>query len=365
MKRIIECVPNFSEGRDKAVIAAIAEAIEKGGREAACEEPGVKILGTEPGEAANRTVITFAGSPEAVAEAAFRAAECAGRLIDMRKHEGVHPRSGATDVLPFVPVQGITLGECADIARRTAERIFRETGIPCYCYEAAAFRPDRKNLAVCRAGGYEALPEKIADPLRKPDFSPERFTEKAARAGACNVGARKFLIAVNFNLDTTDAAAASEIAADIREKGRPAKDPVTGEILREPDGKAKMIPGALKGCKAIGWYIAEYGIAQVSVNITDTDLAPLHRVFDEASRSAAARGLRVTGTEIIGLVPLKSLTDAGRHALSLQGRTQDITEEDAVRAATEYLGLNELRPFRPEEKVLEYAIGYQRTASME
>lgn len=354
MKRIIECVPNFSEGRDKAVIAAIAEAIEKGGREAACEEPGVKILGIEPGEAANRTVVTFTGSPEAVAEAAFRGVVCAARLIDMRHHHGAHPRSGATDVLPLIPVSGITLEECADIARKLAGRIFNETGIPCYCYEAAAMRPERKNLAVCRAGGYEALPEKIADPARRPDFSPETFTEQATVSGAVNVGARDFLIAVNFNLDTTDAAAASEIAADVREKGRTAKDPATGEIIRDAEGKAKMIPGTLKGCKAIGWFIDEYGIAQVSMNITDINATPLHKAFGEVCRAAAARGLRVTGTEIIGLVPKKALTDAGRHFLSLQGRPSGISEEETIRTAVKSMGLDDLKPFDPKEKVIEY-----------
>ena len=272
MKRIIECVPNYSEGRDKSVIDAIVAAI------AAVE--GVKVLDVDPGEATNRTVVTFVGEPEPVVEAAFRGAAKAQELIDMRQHHGAHPRSGATDVLPLIPVSGITLEECAELARGLAERLYKELGIPCYCYEAAAFKPERRNLAVCRAGEYEALPEKMADPDRKPDFGGA-WDEVAARAGATNVGARNFLIAVNYNLNTTSTRRAMAVAFDVREKGRKAREggSLTGKLLKDENGNQIWIPGTLKGCKAIGWYIDEYGIAQVSMNITDIDTVPLHVAY--------------------------------------------------------------------------------------
>ena len=300
MERIIECVPNFSEGRNKEVIDAIVASIEKSG--------GVKVLDVDPGEATNRTVVTFVGSPEAVVEAAFQGVKKAGELIDMRQHHGAHPRSGATDVLPLIPISGITLQECAELARKLAERIYTELEIPCYCYEAAAQKPERKNLAVCRAGEYEALPEKMGDPDRQPDFGPGHYTERAAQAGATNVGARDFLIAVNYNLNTTSSRRANAIAFDVREKGRPKREgnPITGKIVKDENGKTVMIPGTLKGCKAIGWFIDEYGIAQVSMNITDINTTPLHVAFDEVCRAAQARGLRVTGTEIVGLVPKRT-----------------------------------------------------------
>ena len=335
MERIIECVPNFSEGRDRGVLDAIVSAI--------ASVEGVKVLNVDPGEATNRTVVTFVGSPEAVTEAAFRGAAKARERIDMRLHHGTHPRSGAVDVLPLVPVSGITLEECAALARTLAERMYRELGMPCYCYEAAAFRPQRRNLAVCRSGEYEALPEKMADPDRKPDFGGA-WDETAARTGASNVGARNFLIAVNFNLDSTDAAEATEIARDVREKGR--------TVLR--DGQAVRVPGTLKGCKAIGWYIDEYGIAQVSMNITDIDATPLHVAFEEVSRAAAARGRRVTGTELIGLVPRRVLLEAGRYFRTKQGSSPDGTEEELVETASRAMGLGDLRPFNPREKVIEY-----------
>ncbi|MCR4859404.1 MAG: glutamate formimidoyltransferase, partial [Bacteroidales bacterium] len=297
MKKIIECVPNYSEGRDRSVIDRIVAAISS--------VEGVKVLNVDPGEATNRTVVTFVGEPEPVVEAAFQGARTAQELIDMRRHHGAHPRSGATDVLPLIPVSGISLEECAVLARALAERMYRELGIPCYCYEAAAFKPERKNLAVCRAGEYEALPEKLADPARKPDFG-DVYDERVARSGASNVGARDFLIAVNFNLNTTSVRRAMAVAFDVREKGRKA-----------PDGQS-WIPGTLKGCKAIGWYIDEYGIAQVSMNITDIRTTPLHVAFDEVCRAASARGLRVTGTEIVGLVPKSVLLDAGRYYLAKQ-----------------------------------------------
>ena len=328
MERIVECVPNFSEGRDMTVIGRIAEAISG--------VSGIRILDIDPGAAANRTVITFTGSPEAVAEAAFRGVEKAAELIDMRLHHGNHPRMGATDVLPFVPVSGISLDECILLARTVAGRIFTESGIPCYCYEAAAFRPERRRLEICRHGEYEALPARIADPEQRPDFSPDTFTEMAARAGATIVGARNFLIAVNFDLEKgCPESLASEIAKDVRESGRT----VTG-----PDGSRQRIPGTLKGCKAIGWYIEEYGIAQVSMNIT-------------------ARGVKITGTEIIGLVPRQCLLDAGRYFIALEQGTRipccnpaeeiRYPDEDGILAkAVEAMHLDDLRPFDLKTKLL-------------
>lgn len=350
MERIIECVPNFSEGRNREVIDAIVASIEKSG--------GVKVLDVDPGEATNRTVVTFVGSPEAVVEAAFQGVKCAGELIDMRHHHGAHPRSGATDVLPLIPISGITLQECAELARKLAERIFSELEIPCYCYEAAAQKPERKNLAVCRAGEYEALPEKMSDPERMPDFGPGCYTEKAAVSGATNVGARDFLIAVNYNLNTTSTRRANAIAFDVREKGRPKREgnPITGKIVKDAEGKTVMIPGTLKGCKAIGWYIDEYGIAQVSMNITDINTTPLHVAFDEVCRAASARGLRVTGTEIVGLVPKRTLIEAGRYFLEKQQRSTGISEEEIIKIAVKSMGLDDLKPFNPSEKVIEYLI---------
>jgi glutamate formiminotransferase/formiminotetrahydrofolate cyclodeaminase len=347
--RLIECVPNYSEGRNRETIDGIVGAI--------ASVEGVKVLNIDTGEAANRTVVTFVGAPEQVVEAAFRGARTAAERIDMRKHHGAHPRSGATDVLPLVPVSGITLEECAVLARRLAERMYRELGIPCYCYEAAAFVPERRNLAVCRAGEYEALPEKMADPARKPDFGGA-YDEVAARTGASNVGARNFLIAVNFNLNTTSVPLATAIAFDVREKGRKARKDgsPTGELLKDADGNQVWIPGTLKGCKALGWYIDEYGIAQVSMNITDIAATPLHVAFEEVSRAAAARGLRVTGTEIIGLVPKKSLLDAGRFYLERQGLSSDLPEEEIIQVAVRSMSLDDLRPFDPREKVIEYRI---------
>lgn len=349
-RQIIECVPNFSEGRDMAVVKQITDEIE------ACE--GVRLLDVDPGEATNRTVVTFVGEPEAVVEAAFRAVKKAGEVIDMRHHHGEHPRIGATDVLPLVPVSGITLEECAQLARKLAERIATETGIPCYCYEAAALKPERRNLAVCRAGEYEAIPEKLADPAKAPDFGARPYDESIARTGCTVVGARDFLIAVNFNLNTTSTRRANAIAFDVREKGRPERigNPITGEIRRDENGKPVMIPGTLKGTKAIGWYIKEYGIAQVSMNITDINTTPLHAAFDEVCRCAEARGVRVTGTEIVGLVPERALIDAGKHFLRKQHRSTGIPKEDILDIAIKSMGLSDLRPFEPKEKVIEYLL---------
>ena len=354
MGRIIECVPNFSEGRNKLVIDAIVEAIRNGGKNADCAEPGVKVLDVDPGEATNRTVVTFAGSPEAVMEAAFEGVIKAGELIDMRHHHGAHPRSGATDVLPLIPISGITLEECALLARQLAERIFRELGIACYCYEAAAYTPERKNLAVCRSGEYEALPQKIADEKLKPDFGPAEYNDTIARSGAINVGARDFLIAVNFNLNTTSTALANEVAFDVRERGRAKRE--NGKIVKDAEGKSVMIPGTLKGCKAIGWYIDEYGIAQVSMNITDINATPLHKAFDEVCRAAQARGLRVSGTEIIGLLPKRSLIEAVKYFLEKQQRSTCIPEAEIMKIAIKSMGLEDLRPFDVREKVIEFLI---------
>lgn len=348
MRQIIECVPNFSEGRDKGVIDQIAKAI------ASIE--GVKVLNVDPGEATNRTVVTFVGEPGAVLEAAFQGVRKSGEVIDMRRHHGAHPRSGGCDVLPLVPVSGITLEECAVLARGLAERIFKELGIPCYCYEAAAFRPERKNLAVCRSGEYEALPEKIADPDRRPDFSPKEYNETVARCGAINVGARNFLVAVNFNLNTTSTRRAMAVAFDVREKGRKAREggSLTGKLLKDADGNQIWIPGTLKGCKAIGWYIDEYGIAQVSMNITDIEATPLHLAYEEVCRAAAVRGLKVTGTEIVGLVPKSVLMDAGKYYLEKQRRSLGISDEEIMKIAVKSMSLDDLRPFNPKEKVIEY-----------
>lgn len=347
MKQIIECVPNYSEGRDKTVIDAIVAAIQT--------VEGVKVLDVAPGEATNRTVVTFVGEPEPVCEAAFRGAAKAQELIDMRKHHGAHPRSGATDVLPLIPVAGITLEECAALARKLAERLYKELGIPCYCYEAAAFKPERKNLAVCREGEYEALPEKMADAARQPDFGGA-WDLVAQKAGATNVGARGFLVAVNFNLNTTSTRRAMAVAFDVREKGRKAREggSLTGKLLKDANGKQIWTPGTLKGTKAIGWYIDEYGIAQVSMNITDIDATPLHVAFEEVSAKAAARGLRVTGAEIVGLVPKRVLMEAGKFYLEKQQRSLGISEEEIVKIAVKSMSLDDLKPFNPKEKVIEY-----------
>lgn len=347
MKQIIECVPNFSEGRDKEKINKIVDAIKEGGK--------VSVLDVDPGEATNRTVVTFVGEPDDVVEAALRGMKKAAELIDMREHHGAHPRMGATDVCPLIPVSGITLEECAAIARKLAERAANELGIPCYAYEAAAFTPARKNLAVCREGEYEGLPERIGKEDKGPDFGNRPFDEGVAKTGCTAVGARDFLIAVNFNLNTTSTRRANAIAFDVREKGRPKREggKVNGKPIKDENGNTVMIPGTLKGTKAIGWFIDEYGIAQVSMNITDINQTPLHKAFDEVSRAAAARGLRVTGTEIVGLVPKRTLIDAGKHYLKMQQRSVGIPDDEIIRIAVKSMGLDELKPFVREEKVIE------------
>ncbi len=349
-KRIVECVPNFSEGRDPNIIRQITSAIEASG--------GIKLLDVDPGEATNRTVVTFVGSPEAVVEAAFAGVRKAAEVIDMSHHKGAHPRMGATDVLPLIPIAGITLEECAELARQLARRIADELQIPTYCYEAAALTPERRNLAVCRAGEYEALPEKLAHEASAPDFGARPYDARIARSGATVVGARDFLIAVNFNLNSTSTRRANAIAFDVREKGRPVREgnPITGKIVKNTAGEPQMQPGTLKATKAIGWYIEEYGIAQVSMNITDIATTPLHVAFDEVCRKAEARGVRVTGTEIVGLVPKRALIDAGKYFLRKQQRSVGIAEEEIVRIAIKSMGLDDLKPFKPEEKVIEYLL---------
>ena len=349
-KQIIECVPNISEGRNKAIIKQVTDEIER--------VKGVKLLDVDPGEATNRTVITFVGAPDTVLEAAFQCVKKAAQLIDMRHHHGAHPRMGATDVCPLIPVSGITLEECAVLARKLAERIANELQIPCYCYEAAARTPERRNLAICRKGEYEGLAERMTVEAEAPDFGARPWDEGVARTGCTAVGARDFLIATNFNLNTTSTRRANAIAFDVREKGRPKREggsPV-GKPMKDENGKTIMIPGTLKGTKAIGWFIDEYGIAQVSMNITNINVTPLHVAFDEVCRCAQNRGIRVTGTEIVGLIPKRTLIDAGKYFLRKQNRSTGIPEEDILRIAIKSMGLDDLKEFNPREKVIEYLL---------
>ncbi len=349
-KQIIECVPNISEGRNKAIIKQVTDEIER--------VKGVKLLDVDPGEATNRTVITFVGAPDTVLEAAFQCVKKAAQLIDMRHHHGAHPRMGATDVCPLIPVSGITLEECAVLARKLAERIANELQIPCYCYEAAARTPERRNLAICRKGEYEGLAERMTVEAEAPDFGARPWDEGVARTGCTAVGARDFLIATNFNLNTTSTRRANAIAFDVREKGRPKREggsPV-GKPMKDENGKTIMIPGTLKGTKAIGWFIDEYGIAQVSMNITNINVTPLHVAFDEVCRCAQNRGIRVTGTEIVGLIPKRTLIDAGKYFLRKQNRSTGIPEEDILQIAIKSMGLDDLKEFNPREKVIEYLL---------
>jgi glutamate formiminotransferase/formiminotetrahydrofolate cyclodeaminase len=335
MKRIIECVPNFSEGVNLSVIKQITDCME------AVE--GVRLLNVDPGKATNRTVVTIVGEPQAVCEAAFQAIKKAGELIDMRSHKGAHPRMGATDVCPLIPIAGITLEETAQFARELAERVGKELDLPVYCYEAAQPDKSRSNLSVIRAGEYEGFFKKIQDPQWKPDFGPAVFDE---RRGATVIGARDFLVAYNINLNTTSTRRANAVAFDIREAGR----------NKIENGKTINIPGSLKAVKAIGWYIEEYGIAQISINLTDIRTTPVHVAFDEACKKATERGLRVTGSELVGLVPLKALTDAGRYFLEKQKRSTGVSEKELIKIAVRSLGLDELAPFDPEKRVIEYLL---------
>jgi len=347
MKQIIECVPNFSEGNDINIIKQITDQIET--------VKGVKLLDVDPGKATNRTVVTFVGEPEPVIEAAYRAIKKASEIIDMRKHKGEHPRFGAADVCPFVPVANITMEETVVCARKLAERVGKELNIPIYCYENAAFTPERRNLANCRSGEYEGLQKKLADPKWKPDFGPVKFN---ATAGATAVGARDFLVAYNVNLNTTSVRRANAVAFDIREKGRPKREgnSVTGKIVKDKDGNHVMIPGSLKACKAIGWYIEEYGIAQISINLTNISITPVHIAFEEACKKAQERGLRVTGSELVGLISKKAMIEAGKYFLRKQQRSVGVSEEDIIKIAIKSLGLDDLKPFNPKEKIIEYLL---------
>ena len=335
-KRILECVPNFSEGRDMTIIRQITDAIQS--------VEGVKLLDVDPGRDTNRTVVTFVGDPEPVCEAAFLCVKKASELIDMSKHKGAHPRMGATDVLPFIPVSGVTMEETVKYARKTAERIGKELGISIYCYENAAFAEHRRNLANCRSGEYEGLSKKLRDPDWKPDFGPSVLN---ARSGATAVGARDFLVAYNINLNTTSTRRANSIAFDVREKGR---------IIKNKMGESVSVPGTLKSVKAIGWYIKEYGIAQISMNLTNISVTPVHVAFEEVVKKADARGVRVTGSELVGLIPLKAMLDAGRYFLEKQQRSTGVSDTELINIAIRSLGLNDIHPFKPEEKIIEFVM---------
>lgn len=352
-KKIIECVPNFSEGRDMNIINQITEEIKT--------TEGVKLLDVDPGATTNRTVVTFAGEPDAVIEAAFRAVKKATELIDMSKHKGAHPRFGATDVCPLVPVANITMQEVIEYANKLGKRIGEELGIPVYLYEFAAKSEERRNLANVRAGEYEGLEKKLKDPLWQPDFGPARFLPKT---GAIAVGARNFLVAINYNLNTTSVRRANAIAFDVREKGRPMRkgNSITGEIVKDDNGETIYVPGTLKATKAIGWFIEEYGIAQVSMNITDINVTPVHIAFDEVSEKARLRGIRVTGAEIVGLIPKSVLIDAGKYFLKKQQRSTGVSENELIKIAIKSMGLDDLKPFDPHNKVIEFLLAKDEPA---
>jgi len=344
MQKIIECVPNFSEGRNMGLIEKITAEIS--------QTEGVVLLDVDPGKDTNRTVVTFVGSPEGVKEAACKAIKKASELIDMRQHSGAHPRMGATDVCPLIPVSGVSVEECVALAREIGRRVGEELKIPVYLYEEAATRPERKNLAAIRKGEYEALPEKMKDPDFAPDFGPAEFN---ARSGATVIGVREFLLAYNINLNTRDQKAAHDIALTIRESGRSKRDR-QGKIVRDAQGKAVKVPGLLQNCKAVGWYIDEYGYAQISMNLTNYKVTNLHQAFETVSREAAKRGLRVTGSEVVGLLPKEALLEAGRYFLKKQKKNTGIPEKEIIHTAVLSLGLNDTTPFIPSEKIIEYRI---------
>jgi glutamate formiminotransferase/formiminotetrahydrofolate cyclodeaminase len=347
MEKLVLCVPNFSEGRDRSVIDAITARIES--------VDGVKLLDVDPGQATNRTVVTFVGAPGAVIDAAVGAAEAARDLIDMASHTGEHPRFGAMDVCPLIPVSGVTMDETVEYARTLARRLGDEVGLTVYCYESAALTPERQNLADVREGEYEGLATRLDDPRWTPDFGPQAFNQ---RSGATAVGARGFLVAYNVNLNTTSTRRANAVAFDVRERGRVKRtgDPLTGEIVLDEHGEKVWVPGTLKGVKAIGWFIEEYGIAQISMNITDIEATPVHVAFVEVCRSAEARGMRVTGSELVGLMPLSAVLDAGRYYLRKQHRSTGVADAELIKIAVKSLGLDELGAFDPREKIIEYAI---------
>jgi len=350
MKQLIECVPNISEGRDMNIINQVTAEIEK--------VEGVKLLDVDPGATTNRTVITFVGEPEQACEAAFRVVKKAAELIDMSQHHGAHPRQGATDVCPLIPVSDISMEETVQYAHKLAQRIGEELQIPIYCYESAAKLPERRNLAYCRTGEYESLSSRLGSEQWKPDYGPNEWNDHVAHTGATQVGARDFLVAINYNLNTTSTRRANAIAFDVREKGRPQREggKPSGKIMKDENGKNIMIPGTLKGTKAIGWYIEDYGIAQVSMNITSIKVAPVHLCFDEVCRCAANRGLRVTGCEIVGLIPKSVLIDAGKYYLAKQRRSLGVSEDEIMKVAVKSMGLDDLKPFNPKEKVIEFLI---------
>lgn len=346
-KRLIECVPNFSEGRNPEVIRMITDAIEA--------VDGVKLLDVDPGNATNRTVVTFVGEPEAVIEGAFQGIKKAAELIDMSKHSGEHPRMGATDVCPLIPIVGVTMDECVEFAKKLAKRVGEELAIPTYLYENSASKPEWQNLATIRSGEYEALPEKMNKPEWKPDFGEQKFN---AQSGATAIGARDFLIAYNVNLNTTSVRRANSVAFDIREKGRVLRegDPITGKIVNDENGNPLREIGACEGVKAIGWFIEEYGVAQISMNITDTKLTSVHKAFEECRKSANARGMRVTGSELVGMAPLQVFLDAGRYYLEQQERSTGVSEAELIKIAVKSMGMDDLTPFDAHKKIIEYRL---------
>lgn len=350
MKQLIECVPNFSEGRNQQVINQIADVIR--------QTEGVKLLNVDPGKATNRTVYTFVGEPEAVSEAAFRAIQVAGKLIDMRQHQGEHPRFGACDVCPFIPIANISMEETVEWARKLAERVGTELQVPVYCYEFAASSEERRSLANCRSGEYEGLKKKLESPEWRPDFGPSQWNDHIAGTGATAIGARNFLIAYNVNLNTTSVRRANSVAFDVREAGRVLRegDPLTGKMVVDEKGEPIRVPGTLKKVRAIGWFIEEYGIAQISMNLTDITVTPVHVAFDEVCEKARERGLRVTGSELVGLIPLESMLEAGRYFLRKQQRSTGVSDAELIRIAVKSLGLDELAPFDPKSRIIEYML---------
>lgn len=353
-KKIIECVPNFSEGRDLGIIEEITNSIESVSE--------ISLLNVDPGKATNRTVVTFVGSPDDVIEAAFRGIKKAAELIDMSTQKGEHPRFGATDVCPLVPIANVSMEEAVEYARKLAKRVGEELHIPVFAYELAAFNEDRKSLANCRSGEYEALKERITSEKWKPDFGPALWSENVARSGATAIGARNFLLAYNINLNTTSTRLANAIAFDVRESGRVKREggSVNGKIVRDETGEVVRIPGTLKSTRAIAWYIEEYGRTQVSMNLTDISVTPIHVAFDEVTEKAKLRGIQITGSELIGLIPLQAMLGAGIYFLRKHNRSTGISDEEIIEIAIKYLGLDELTPFDPKKKIIEYVIEEQR-----